>query len=152
MVENMIKQDEKPALWNPNAAASWCLIFTPAFGAYLHMLNWRTLGEHQRAEASLKWFYVGIALLVLYSLLGIVFANHKAAEGITRLVGFVFLLSWYFGSAKAQAKFIKERFGTNYTRKPWWKPFGFALIGILAFMTAIFIVAFTAAFIVTIPK
>lgn len=33
------------ALWNPNAAANWSLLFTPLFGAYLHMLNWRSLGE-----------------------------------------------------------------------------------------------------------
>lgn len=27
-------------LWNPNAAANWCLLFTPSFGSWLHMKNW----------------------------------------------------------------------------------------------------------------
>jgi hypothetical protein len=110
------------ALWNPNAAANWSLPFSPVFGAYLHALNWRSLGEAQRAEASMKWVYVGIALLFLYLAVGFFVSDEKAAEGIARLAGLVYLLSWYFGSAKAQAKYVKERFGTSYPRKSWGRP------------------------------
>ena len=39
-----------PALWNPNAASSWSLLFSPIFGAYLHMQNWQALGQPDKAE------------------------------------------------------------------------------------------------------
>lgn len=29
-------QSEGPTIWNPNAASNWSLIFSPAFGSYLH--------------------------------------------------------------------------------------------------------------------
>ena len=44
-----------PSLWNPNAAASWSLIFTPIFGAILHMKNWEALGEPQKAAGARSW-------------------------------------------------------------------------------------------------
>jgi hypothetical protein len=43
--------DAAPALWNPNAAANWSLLFSPMFGAWLHMKNWAALGEPERAAA-----------------------------------------------------------------------------------------------------
>lgn len=132
-----------PPIWNPNAAANWCLIFTPAFGAYLHMLNWRALGENDRAATSMKWFYVAIGLLVLYALIAV--TMQTAAEGLTWLIGFVFLLSWYFGSARSQAKYVKEKYGGTYVRLPWGKPLGFALGGLLCFLVLSFAVGVAAA-------
>ena len=38
-----------PPLWNPNAAANWSLLFSPAFGAFVHMKNWQALGEPEKA-------------------------------------------------------------------------------------------------------
>jgi len=101
------------ALWNPNAAASWSLLFTPAFGAHLHALNWRALGEHDRARASTKWFYVGLGLLPLYFLLGVLDGD------IALLAGIIHVLAWYFSSARVQAKYVEERYGAFFPRKPW---------------------------------
>ena len=45
-------------IWNPNAAANWSLIFTPAFGAYIQMLNWQRLGQEPRLSGtnrSCRW-------------------------------------------------------------------------------------------------
>jgi hypothetical protein len=50
-----------PALWNPNAAAGWSLLFTPAFGAFLHSRNAGAIGRHSEAKANKLWFYVIIA-------------------------------------------------------------------------------------------
>ena len=44
---------EGNAIWNPNAASNWSIIFTPAFGSYLHALNWRTLGEEEHARSAM---------------------------------------------------------------------------------------------------
>ena len=41
-------------LWNPNVASCLSLFFTPAFGAWLHAVNWRSLGENDKARQSMK--------------------------------------------------------------------------------------------------
>ena len=124
------------AIWNPNAAANWSLIFTPAFGSYLHMLNWRSLGETDRAAASQKWFYIGIGMLVLYVFLALLISDEKAADAATRGLGFIFLLSWYFGSARAQAKYVKAKLGTTYVRRPWGKALGLAVAALFGYFVA----------------
>ena len=53
-----------PTLWNPNAAANWSLLFSPIFGTWLHMLNWRALGEAERAESAKTWLMVSTLLQV----------------------------------------------------------------------------------------
>jgi len=45
-----LEANEAGAIWNPNAAANWSILFTPAFGSYLQMLNWRTLSEPAKAS------------------------------------------------------------------------------------------------------
>lgn len=112
--------EEPPALWNPNATANWSFLFTPAFGAYLQMRNWRALGETEKAAASKAWFYVSLGFMALVLLSGLV-VNSKAADGAARGLGLVLLLAWYFGSGRAQAKYVKARFGNEYARKSWGK-------------------------------
>lgn len=133
-----------PPIWNPNAAANWCLLFTPAFGAYLHALNWRALDEPEKAAASLRWFYAGIGLLVFYVAAAVVF-NDKLSDVLTRLVGFVFLLTWYFTSARTQAKYVKQKFGSEYNRRPWGKALGLAVASLLAYFAFAIVVGVAAA-------
>ncbi len=121
-----------PPLWNPNAAANWCILFTPAFGAYLHMLNWRALGENDKAAASQRWFYTGVGVLVLYVLMALM-AGDKVGDGVSRLIGIIFLLSWYFASAREQARYVKQKFGTDYNRKPWGKALGLAVAALVGY-------------------
>lgn len=47
-----------PALWNPNAAANWSLLFSPMFSALLYANNWIALGELQQA-GSVRWWAWG---------------------------------------------------------------------------------------------
>src|SRR5436190_17925418 len=54
-VADVISLGEPPRLWNPNAAASWCLLFSPVFGAYLHMRNWQALGDERHAQVNRNW-------------------------------------------------------------------------------------------------
>ena len=118
---NTQPQAAEAAIWNPNAAANWSLIFTPAFGAYLQMLNWRALGESEKAASAQNWFYVGLGMLVVYVLMGLFISDPKAADGAARGLGFLFLLVWYFSSGRAQGKYVKEKFGKTYAKKPWGK-------------------------------
>ena len=131
------KAEEISPIWNPDLATIFSLSLTPIFGAYLHMLNWRALGEPQRAATSQKWLNASIAMVVLYTISPVALPDLKDAEEEMGLVAWVFLMSWYFASARSQAKFVKERYGTNYTERPWGKALGIALLGQLGFMVVI---------------
>ena len=134
--------ESAPALWNPGAAANWSLLFTPAFGAWLHMLNWRALGEPARAEASKGWLAAGLVLMVVYVLMGALMVDPARADGASRGIALIFLFTWYFASARAQAKHVRERFGKDYPRRGWGKPVGYALLAWIGFIAAAAAVGF----------
>ncbi len=110
------------AIWNPVATVNWSLAFTPAFGSWLQMLNWQSLGEPELAEISKRWFYASLGMLLLYAIVGIAFAGSDAAVLLLRVAPFLYLVAWYVGSARPHMKFVKERFGDDYNRRPWKKP------------------------------
>ena len=110
-----------PPLWNPNAAANWCLLFSPVFGAWLHWKNWQMLGDHQRASSARNWLVAAVVVLIVS--LGIA----MAADVGGRALNFVFLLAWYFAAAKPQARLVKERYGDRYPRRGWLAPIGIAV-------------------------
>lgn len=132
---------QSPALWNPNAAANWSLLFTPAFGAYLHSRNAEALGRTDEAKANKVWFYLSLGYL------GFVFVSDfilpTIPEGLFRLAGLVLLLGWYFSLAKKQIRYVKETYRGGYDRKPWRKPLLIAfgcLIGAFVVLFAIAVV------------
>ncbi len=140
-----LQEKASPALWNPNAAASWCLLLSPAFGAYLHAENWKALGEPEKAVKSRRWFHASIAMLAFMILLSIFMPEARAVDAFSRLFAFVFLLTWYFSSAREQVDYIKSRYGDTYLRRPWGRPL-MATLGIfLACFVAVFVIAFIAA-------
>jgi len=95
--------DDKPALWNPTAAANWG-VFLPPLPVFLHYLNWKTLKQEKKAKTSLIWFI----------------ANFFSV-GITLWIP---LIAWYFVSAKGQIKYVEEKYGkTGYKKKSQLIPF-----------------------------
>jgi len=134
------------AIWNPNAAANWSIVFTPAFGSYLQALNWRALGETRKEKKSKGWFYFSLALLALYLILGLFVADTDKASSISRGVAFLFLIIWYFAVGRSQAKFVKQRLGANYQHRPWGKPLLVALALSIALLFIVGIPDFLAGF------
>ena len=126
-VVDVVAVDAAPKLWNPNAAANWSLLFSPAFGALLHMKNWQALGDLQRAQANRNWAIASVVIILGSALLAVFNPDSKALDGSTRLVGLGLLIAWYLGSAKAQAQLVKERFGSRYPRRGWTLPLLVAL-------------------------
>lgn len=106
---------DAPALWNPNAAVNWSLLFTPAFGAYLHWRNWVALNEPSKADSVKIWLLVNGALVAVYLGYGMIAKpNHWLMLGLLGL--------WYWKAGRPHANYVKEKFGANYPRRSWGKP------------------------------
>jgi len=144
-VDDVTQTEAAPSLWNPNAAANWSLLFSPAFGAWLHMKNWRSLGESQKAEGSRRWIFISLVLILGASLASGLLPDSKALDGASRALGLVLLFAWYFSSARAQAAYVKQRYGKAYPRRGWAKPLSWAFGALIAFFVVVFVVAFLAA-------
>ena len=137
-----------PALWNPQAAGLWSVLFTWAFGAFLLAKNWKALGNEARVKRCMFWFYGYFPLIpafaVLYYLMKRAAATADLAEHSSYAVlsqatwsstqwflGFLAALLipmfvWAFLEVNPQAKFVKEHFGNQYPRRGWLAPLGIA--------------------------
>lgn len=120
-------------LWNPMAAILWSLLFTPAFGAFLHAQNWRALGDKPKATANLGYAWGIIAITLILLLVSFLFPDLPA--GATNGVGFALLGGWIFSSGRKQVQHVKAHFPNGYAKRPIWK----ALV-IAAALFAVYIV------------
>lgn len=109
-----------PALWNPLAVRAWSLLFTPAFGSFLMMKNWKTLGDDAKAKRSLIWFWGSLGFIFL----ALITPNTDGVTAVFRTGSFILFVAWAILEAEKQVRFVKETYGEDYTRKPWGKPLG----------------------------
>jgi purine-cytosine permease-like protein len=114
-------------IWNPNATSNWSILFTPLFGSYLQELNWRALGEPERAATSKRWFYASVGEIVVLFLLGLFATPENLLGEAIRPFAFIYLVTWYFLSGRRQATYVNERYGDGYTRRRWGRPLLIAL-------------------------
>ena len=119
MTTSTTPTDAPPPLWNPNAAACWSLLFTPAFGAFLHARNAQSLGRPEEAKANRIWFYVSLAYLVVV-LISIFIP--KIPDMIFRGAAVGILIGWYISLGKKQIRYVKDTRQKCYQRKGWSKP------------------------------
>ena len=112
-------------IWNPDVAGVWSLLFTPIFGSIIVHKNWQSIGDVEQAQKSKKWIYISI-FMALISI-------------VINVVGFIYIITWYFMSQKQQTKFVKASTGGSYTKKSWGKPlliaFGTWVIAIIALVS-----------------
>ena len=146
-IENDIPSIERtrPRLWNPNAAASWSLLLTPAFGACLHALNWRALGKPERAVINIVW--VGVTIVFLAVNFATIFMPASVGlDGAMRVGGLAILLLWYYTQGRGQAKYVTDVLEDDYIKRPWSGPLlmGFFAVGAyVAVAVAIAMAAYT---------
>ena len=141
--------EDRPKLWNPNAAANWCIIFTPIFGSFLIARNWKELNQTQKSKNSMVWFYASIVTtLTLVCLIG--FTTYAP---LFRALPLLFLVIWYYVCAKKQVKFIKVN-QINYEKKSWGKPLLFGIAGhVIAFIvTFILFMVFAFSNVIDLPN
>ena len=113
------KSESACAIWNPAAAAFWSLLFTPAFGAFIHMLNWHALGQPAQAASAKKWFYASLELLMLQIVTRSLNARFGTEPWLVHPVSLLFFPIWYVCAARAQTRLVRSRFGAGYVRKSW---------------------------------
>jgi hypothetical protein len=136
-VADIAGEGNPPLLWNPNAAANWSLLFSPAFGAFLHMKNWQALGQPDKATSAKVWFVLSLVVLAGLSCASVMGSYSNQQVGSLRIVGFILLIAWYFGSARGQAAYVKTHFGNTYPRRGWSKPLGVAVLALVAFVVVL---------------
>ena len=61
--------------------------------------------------------------------------------GSVRIVGFLLLIAWYFGSARGQASYVKTHLGNTYPRRGWSKPLGVAVLALIALVVVVTVLA-----------
>ena len=130
-----------PPLWNPNAAANWSLLFSPAFGAFLHMKNWQALGEPNKATSAKVWFVLSLVVLGGFSCASVLGPYSQQQTGSVRIVGFLLLIAWYFAGARGQASYLKTHFGDKYPRRGWSKPLAVAVLALFVFIMVVTVLA-----------
>jgi len=114
-------------LWNPDAAARWGLLLSPAFGAWLHAMNWREIGEPRLARANMIWVWATFALLALN--LATLFVHlPRSAEALARFSGILLWAAWFWSLGRKQVRYVKD-FAGFYIKKRWPGPL---LVAILA--------------------
>jgi hypothetical protein len=142
---------EAPALWNPEAAAGWSLIFTPIFGALLHRRNWLALGEPAKAGQQRAWIFATVMLLLLTVTLSVLLPEHRGVDVGARFAGLAILLAWYFSTAKHQRLYVEARFGKTYPRKSWTQPLLLGVLGLAGLLGLAFVVALVVVLLTGLP-
>lgn len=152
VVADILEIEAAPALWNPAAAGAWSLLFTPAFGAFLHMQNWKALGQPEKAAASKKWMIGSTAFVVVATTLLAYFPvpSSKTLDNISTFSGLILLIVWYYAIGKSQQNHVAARFGKTYPRRGWAIPI-LTAIGIVvlfyALLTLLAILAIAAGWV-----
>lgn len=132
-------------LWNPKVAAGLGFLFTPAFSAWLHAINWREIGEPDRARANMVWVYGIFVYLVL--ILGTVLVPLPKAldSAIGRVLTPLLWLAWYWFEGRKQSQYV-ESIGGNYIKKAWWRPLLALVLGLALYLALAIAVVYADAY------
>lgn len=110
---------EAPALWCPSAVALWSLVFTPVFGSWLLMHNWRVLGQAHAARSARRWLLASLAVLALELLAGAITERVNGNAPFAQWLALAWLGLWLLGAAAPQWRLVRRRFGRRYARRGW---------------------------------
>jgi len=113
----------KVALWNPNVASGLSFVFTPVLGSILLALNWRRLGQADKASTAWMWLVISIVATAILMALPV------RIPGINVAVFFV----WFKVVGKPQIEWVKKNYGKDYPKRSWLVPLtiSFALLALV---------------------
>ena len=122
-----------PKLWNPTAAVIWAILFSPVFGAWLHAINWRELGEEKLAKQNM-YFVWGVVALDLAIFFVLMFTDIQLPR--FRLAAAIWA-AWFAVLGKKQIDFVRNEVNNDYDKKKWGKPIGLAILAVFAYSAMI---------------
>ena len=107
----------------------------------------RSTGERSanRIEPDRQWFGSTSAwgcYLYIPSWVSSYIANENAAVGAARGLAFLYLLIWYFSAGRAQAKYVKGKFASDYPRRAWSKPLLIGVAAMVGYITVAWVIGF----------
>jgi len=117
-----------PALWRPSAVAAWSLVFTPVFGSWLLMHNWRVLGQARAAHTAQRWLLASMAVLAVELFAAAVNDRVNGSTPLAQLIGLAWLGLWLLAAAAPQWHLVRRRFGRRYARRGWNGALGLAAV------------------------
>ena len=123
-------------LWNPQAAVRWSLLFSPAFGAWLHAINWREINEPGLARANMLWVWGTMVFLALNAAT-IFFPLPRTIDAVSRVSGILLWAAWYLAQGHAQVRYVKD-YGGYYVKKRWVRPLVTAVAAIALYLLMCF--------------
>jgi hypothetical protein len=128
-----------PALWRPSAVAAWSLFFTPVFGSWLLMHNWRMLGQDDAARMARRWLCASVGVLVFELLAAAINERVNGSTPLAQLIGLAWLGLWLLAAAAPQWQLVRRRLGRRYARRGWNGALGMAAVCGFACWTAGFV-------------
>lgn len=108
------KKTTLPKLYNPLVTMLLSLVFTPMFGAFLHGLNWRELGDDEMAARNMGWVRGTFIAFALYILVDPFIQHLPFSRYLMSAMLLGFWLSWMFSLGFKQVQFVREFVKGNY--------------------------------------
>lgn len=112
-------EEAEGALWNPSGAVNWSVLFTPAFGSFVQMLNWSALGQADKAAGARRWFYASLAMLGADMLGAALTARLQESFNPLFWLGPLYFALWYICAGREQVLEVRARHGGRYAHKSW---------------------------------
>lgn len=123
----------RPCLWNPRAATCWGLLLSPAFSAYIHMRNWQTLGQEDKAAQARTWLRMVIGIIVVSCFLPALGDVLGRDMEVPLSMSLALLLAWHIWGGRGQERYVAAITGGAYVRRPW----SAKVVGALGMLVAI---------------
>jgi len=116
---NACATDHSSALWNPTAANVLGLLLSPAFSAYVHMRNWRVIGDLDKTAQTRTWFIALAACFFTAGVLTIVGQMRHEALAPPAAINLLLVALWCAREGREQIRFLRTYKGGAHVRKPW---------------------------------
>lgn len=123
---------DTPQLWNPLGIALWSLLFTPAFGAWLQMYNYRRLGDYARADAARRWCMAGLLVLAWNAVASAVGTRLGLESPLFDWVNGLMFVAWMVATLPAHVRAA----GVSYARRTWDSVVVLGMLAALAYLAA----------------
>lgn len=111
--------DHSSALWNPTAANFLGLLLSPAFSAYVHMRNWRVIGDLEKTAQARTWFIALAAYFCTTGVLTVVGRMRHEALAPPAAINLLLIALWCAREGREQNRFLRTYKGGAYVRRPW---------------------------------